>query len=857
MTRQRRVQKKEEVDDNAERIHACSICKRRFKRTEHCVRHERAHAKVKPYNCRFCERSYGRRDLVVRHEKTLHEDEWSKAQALIKKNSTYSDGLPLSRRKRVSSSVSRHDEYNSPVSPPEILHPGRGASGNSPHCSNQTDASPIPLEIEESNFSRNALNAQANCVYSCPLTPGTHETNIDRLGETCIQDSALTGVSHIPEQYYVEEQYPNQYNHHKAEQSTGTSRETNFIPVDPNLFESPNAKPLLPAWSSASGCMEILSIWPEINALQSSPEYHRTYGNGFEKGKLYRHAQGQQAIDGDISCLRSLSSLVQPPTSKMIIDDHVMGLLLLNTTTSAHLHGESNIADTCLLQRSLDQFFLHFNSLIPIIHPQTFDTKVTFAPLILAMCSIGAYQLPNHQLSRKLMHIASERFEHSRNEKPASATFPSQHICELQCQVLLIYIRSMLGDASTASMAIERIGIFHREFPPLKAWLVNNREQNSGGSWKPWVEYETTKRLLFSMFIMSSLLTTAYDIAPCMSTAQVLGLELPCADALWEALDERQWFDLQNPTTSQLPRLELQDVINPLTSGQRTQGMDKLQSALDLSNFAITAVAHALNIYVWNLKQCIPCSPPSFSGNADNIIEGELRAICTQQAETSIARCCQLLANRLSETTKEDHKRRLLDRLVVFKSYALLRSSFLGTFATDTTRSIRVALLSADDSVTIQSACNEYAKQLWHRDQFVDNAAMKLFTDMLAPLYFWKGGCHAESERGMEGLHGTIEHSISVFDTVLFFTKWLSGIELRYQGPPNGQPEYEIMDGASELIGERVDGRTALAASLTEAFASLLAGDSSSGVAARMRSILLNLADAYEDIFQIERNLAR
>ncbi|KLJ09118.1 hypothetical protein EMPG_15457 [Blastomyces silverae] len=831
MARQRRVQKKEEADDNSERIHVCSICEQRFKRTEHCLRHERAHAKVKPYNCRFCERSYGRKDLVVRHEKTLHEDEWKKAQALMQKNTAYSDGLPLSRRKRGSSSVSRRDEYTSPVSPPEISHPDRIVSGVSPHFANQTATSSSLLY--ESSFSRKPLIAQANCVYSYPLTPGTQETNIHYPRETCITDSALSSVSHIPpEQYYVEEQYLHQYSHHKPEQSADTYREPNSMPIDPNLFESPNTKPRLPAWPSASGCLEILSIWPDINALQGSLKYHRTYSNGLGRATLYRHAQARQAVDGDISsCLRSLSSLTQPPTSTMIIDDEVMEFLLPNTTPNVHLHGTGNIPDVRLLQRSLDQFFLHFNSLIPIIHPQTFEIKGTLAPLTLAMCSIGAYQLSDRELALKLIHIANERLEHSRSENPASTSSPSRHICELQCQVLLIYVCSILGDASTASMAIERIGIFHKEFPPLKAWLVSNREQRSSGSWKAWIEYETSKRLLFSMFIMSSLLTTIYDIAPCISTAQVLGLELPSADALWEAPDERQWFALQNSTTAQLPRLELKDVITPLTGSRGIHGMDELHRALGLSNFAITAATHAANIYVWNLRQCIPRSPQSFSGNVNNIIEDELHTICTKQAETSIARCCQLLANRLPEMIEGegDHKRRPLDKLAVFNGYALLRSSFLGTFATDTTRSIRVALLSADDGVTIQSACKEYAKQPWHRDQFMDNAAIKLFTDMLAPLYVWKGGGRGEPERGMECLLWNVEHSISVFDTVLFFTKWLSNIELRYQRPPNGQLEQEIMDDVNELIGERVDGRIALAASLTEVFASLLADESSSG----------------------------
>ncbi|KAL2377233.1 hypothetical protein RJZ90_006887 [Blastomyces dermatitidis] len=72
-----------------------------------------------------------------------------------------------------------------------------------------------------------------------------------------------------------------------------------------------------------------------------------------------------------------------------------------------------------------------------------------------------------------------------------------------------------------------------------------------------------------------------------------------------------------------------------------------------------------------------------------------------------------------------------------------------------------------------------------------------------------------QARNGVSLVDGEVEHSIS----------------LRYQRLPTGKLEQEIIDDVGELIGERVDGRTALAASLAEAFASLLADDSSSGVA--------------------------
>ncbi|KKZ64893.1 hypothetical protein EMCG_09211 [[Emmonsia] crescens] len=201
-----------------------------------------------------------------------------------------------------------------------------------------------------------------------------------------------------------------------------------------------------------------------------------------------------------------------------------------------------------------------------------------------------------------------------------------------------------LNDSSTVAMAIDRGGIFHREFPPLKAWLKSNREQSSCGSWKTWIEYETSKRVLYSMFIMSSLLTIIYDIAPCISTAQVLGLELPSDDALLEARDERKWLALKIFNISQPPRLKLKDLLTPLISGQGNLWMDQLKEPSGLSNFSITTITHAVNVHVhvWNLRQCTPCSPQNFTRN-DNNLKDEMQAFCMNQAETLLARCRQLL----------------------------------------------------------------------------------------------------------------------------------------------------------------------------------------------------------------------
>lgn len=139
--------------------------------------------------------------------------------------------------------------------------------------------------------------------------------------------------------------------------------------------------------------------------------------------------------------------------------------------------------------------------------------------------------------------------------------------------------------------------------------------------WHAWITAEERKRTLYAVFVLSSLLVSAYDHAPALMNSEIR-LELPCDEDLWAADSAEAWrFICETRVAEQRPISFASALSSLLTASQREAqnhwtsqscnqpfGMGaKLESITDSdirpSTFGCLILINALHNYVWETRQ--------------------------------------------------------------------------------------------------------------------------------------------------------------------------------------------------------------------------------------------------------------
>jgi hypothetical protein len=343
-------------------------------------------------------------------------------------------------------------------------------------------------------------------------------------------------------------------------------------------------------------------------------------------------------------------------------------------------------------------------------------------------------------------------------------------------------------------------------------------------------------RLLYGIFIMSSMASLAYDIPPLLSITQDLDIELLDEEKLWEAANRGEWMALQEQHTYS-PDVTVRNAFTHLVLGKEHRSSDATTSPMKWTAFTTSMIMHAVNVYMWNLMQCTQ----SFGAFAveDSTALG-LKTAMVSQTEATLARCYALLTAERPERerTSDDPEGPLL-----FNCLALLRSAHIRVF-TGADNFNRMALLTG--SVREVSASLEafIAGNALGRGPLMTRVVDKAYGAFLTPL---KAGYLLV--RKTAALTWSLEHPIAGWDCALLATKWVHTLEMSQLEHPPTQDELMIISNFRDLLSEAdsdYNGYGSLAGEIMGVWASLMDDTWTWGITPRMAQVMRKLSSAFK-----------
>jgi hypothetical protein len=274
--------------------------------------------------------------------------------------------------------------------------------------------------------------------------------------------------------------------------------------------------------------------------------------------------------------------------------------------------------------------------------------------LILSIAAVGALYEHEMPSSRELFECAKRLIncylEERRKCNMSKAQFGANHLSEtedtplwlVQAMLLNVIYGHNCGDKVAADIAsrhcaalvsLARGAELARPYPVYMATngIASGVPQNdmhmSGmgaegwnsiltepddSDWYGWRVMEERKRTLYAVFILSSLLVSAYNHPPALTNSEIR-LDLPCDEELWSAGNAQAWRGLGGVALAESRSISFGGALGHLlTSAQRQQrrssnggfnSEDSAESELKPSTFGCLILVNALHNYIWETRQ--------------------------------------------------------------------------------------------------------------------------------------------------------------------------------------------------------------------------------------------------------------
>lgn len=356
-----------------------------------------------------------------------------------------------------------------------------------------------------------------------------------------------------------------------------------------------------------------------------------------------------------------LGALSSPAAQNSTLASRKPSFSLKSSPFSPHAASPTSASDdvntlpsTQDLQRYVTAYIICFHPHLPFIHIPTLSFEVPKASsdgksshiggpacLVLSMAAIGALYEGEQDQAHKLFEFAKKMIQayldQRRKATVRKAYAPDQDMQEgadtpvwlVQSMLLNVVFGHNCADklageiASTHTAALSSLArgadLYSR--PADQDNSMSDADEQS--EWLHWKNVEERKRTFYAIFILSSLLVSAYNHSPTLTNPEIV-LDLPCDEAYFEAEDSAAFAALGGKAGASRGRTSFQDAFLDLMrthekqvrqrrmsthTGQRFGTASALdsselpQSSLQPSAFGSLILIHSIHNFLWETRQ--------------------------------------------------------------------------------------------------------------------------------------------------------------------------------------------------------------------------------------------------------------
>ncbi|KAE8353144.1 hypothetical protein BDV28DRAFT_113119 [Aspergillus coremiiformis] len=551
-------------------IKKCTICDRRFKKTEHFKRHERSHTKEKPYECDVCHKRFSRSDVLSRHAKghtspAAHTTNGTisnqQPSASLGQNSNYQPSNALDKGQQpfpgIGAGVHLRPMQTHLVEPRNV--PVSVAAGlpssldcladvSTHHAQTECDANSI-LVVDQQSFFEVPPTYQPsyrNSMFDA-MPNGSPQLWLNFSDATSYPGSLDFGqdpnLGLVDENVGVPAAQRSQRLDGPSTDKIGPNSE---LPIPEERFAKVQRYWLGPA--NNTGRL-INALWRDVayGNLDNIFALHSGQSPSSPSSLLQNSRYGldegrRRQLHAAFGYMRLYNRQPRAPNNTPIYDLVPIAL--------------PNFPPAEILDMALDVYFRNFHPLVPFVHLSTFSAGNANLSVLYVMCLIGMALLGTQGTASfvsKNFAFVLEKLIAELARCSVGTESPGNTMSAFAAALLFLNLAALTGEKGhiekSQMLYINLISIAQRQglFSTTEGQLLDRSLFDSIADndlrWKAWSKVESVKRLIAGLLLLdawySSFLSTSPIIVP--DSIQFI---LPCSEVLYEANNSTQWIRL-------------------------------------------------------------------------------------------------------------------------------------------------------------------------------------------------------------------------------------------------------------------------------------------------------------------------